>query len=81
MSDLPRLHTAAEVAEALGCTEHYVLVQCRAERWPHRKLARGAKAFTDDDYARVLELIAAKTRDQAPRPLLTRRSAASRRAS
>lgn len=59
MSDLPRLHSAAEVAEALGVSEDYVKRQCRQQVWPHRRLSRGRVGFTAEDYARVLELVAA----------------------
>lgn len=70
MSELERLHTVAQVAEALGpdVTERYVLDQCRKGVWPHRRLARGRRAFTAADYAQILELVAAEPNStEAPR--------------
>jgi hypothetical protein len=65
---LQRLHSVAEVAEALGETERFVKDHCRAGLWPHRRGARGRISFTAEDYARVLELIAADvTTEQSPR--------------
>lgn len=64
MSALPRLHPAAEVAEALGQSERYVLDRARSGAWPHRKGARGAVLFSNEDYLQVLELIAVPV--QAP---------------
>lgn len=60
---IQRLYTVAEVAEALGpsATERYVTQKCRTGGWPHRRLARGAIGFTAEDYAAVLDLIAAPT--------------------
>ena len=72
---LPRLHSVTEVAEALNETERYVKDQCRRNVWPHRRLARGRVAFTDDDYTRVLELIAADAESKPePRVALAPRS-------
>jgi hypothetical protein len=56
-SPLPRLHTVEDVAAALRETPRYVREKARLREWPHRRLARGAVAFTDDDFAQVLELI------------------------
>jgi hypothetical protein len=65
---LQRLHSAEEVAEAIGETPNYVKAKCRAKQWPHRRGARGRVSFTADDYARVLELIAADvTAQESPR--------------
>lgn len=62
---LPRLHSAAEVAEALGMTERYVTEKARNGEWPHRKGPRGVALFSDEDYRQVLELIAAPVVAQA----------------
>lgn len=56
MSGLPQVFTAAEVADALGQTEHYVTRQARTGKWPHIRVARGAIRFTQDDVDAVLEL-------------------------
>lgn len=55
-SGLPRLFTPSEVAEALGQSENYVLAQCRAGRWPHVRVARGAIRLSRDDYDQVVQL-------------------------
>lgn len=55
---LEPLHTATEVAEALGVTPYFVRQQCRKHLWPHRRLTRGQVGFTAADYAQVLELTA-----------------------
>jgi excisionase family DNA binding protein len=75
---LPRLYTPAEAAEALRVGENYVLTQCRAGRWPHVRVARGAIRLTADDVARVVELCRAEaasaTRpDSQQAPLAARR--------
>lgn len=57
MTALPALHTAADVAAALGATDHYVKERCRRHEWPHRRMARGEVRFTADDYAQILELV------------------------
>lgn len=73
---LPRLHTVSDVAEALGQTERYVREKARLREWPHRRLARGAVAFSDDDYAAVLELCRVEaSAPAAPRLALAPRSA------
>lgn len=66
---LPRNHSAAEVAHALGESERYVLDKCRAREWPHRRGARGRATFTADDFARILELIAEPEAAPTPRGL------------
>lgn len=64
---LPRLHTAAEVAQALRQTERFVREKARQGVWPHRRGARGAPLFSDENYARILELMAVPERAQ-PEP-------------
>jgi hypothetical protein len=54
---LSRLHTVAEVAEALGESQRYVKEKARLREWPHRRGARGQVHFTDEDYAEVLRLM------------------------
>ena len=73
---LPRLHTVADVAQALGVAERYVREKARLRQWPHRRLARNAVAFSDEDYAEVLELIRAEvTEPEELRLALAPRSA------
>jgi len=74
---LPQLHDVAAVARALGCSERYVSDKARRREWPHRRLARGHVAFTDDDYAAVLELVRAAV---APPPTVPRIALAPRSA-
>jgi prophage antirepressor-like protein len=64
---LEPLHTAADVAQALGQTERYVKDRCRRREWPHRRLARGEVGFTAEDYAKILELTAIPA-EQEPNP-------------
>lgn len=66
---LQRLHSVEEVADAIGETPNYVKAKCRAREWPHRRGARGRVHFTTEDYARVLELIAADVTAEAPERL------------
>lgn len=66
---LPRVRSVEEVADALGETGRFVKDKCRAREWPHVKLGRGRIAFTDEQYARVLELIATPVEDTTPRGL------------
>jgi hypothetical protein len=56
---LPHLHTAAEVADALGFSEEYVKRLARRREWPSRRGPRGRPMFSDSDVAQILELIAA----------------------
>ncbi len=53
---LQRLHSATEVAEALGQTENYVREQCRRRAWPHVRLARGRVGFTGEDFTEIVRL-------------------------
>lgn len=55
---LPALISVADVADALGETEHFVKQRCRRHEWPHRRLGRGRVAFTAADYLQILALIA-----------------------
>ncbi len=72
---LDRLHTAAEVAEALGQTENYVREQCRRRAWPHVRLARGRVGFTDEHFAEIVRLCSvAPTTEPAQRFALAPRS-------
>lgn len=68
---LPRLFRPAEVAEALQQSENYVLMQCRAGRWPHCRVARGAIRLTAEDFARVIELCRAPADEAQSASLLT----------
>lgn len=74
---LPPLHSVADVAQALGQTERYVKEKARLREWPHRRLARGVVAFSDDDYAAVLQLlrVEAEPASASPRLVLAPRSA------
>lgn len=63
---LEPLHTAAEVADALGVTEYFVKQQCRKHLWPHRRLSRGQVGFTTADYAEVLDLTASPVEKDEP---------------
>lgn len=71
---LPRLHTVTEVAEALQQTEHYVAQQARKGRWPHKRGARGAVLFADEDVAKVIELLHRDAASDEPATFLTARS-------
>jgi hypothetical protein len=55
-SELPRLYTAAEVAEALRCSTWWVQEQARRGRVPHCKVA-GAPRFTAEHYAAIVRLL------------------------
>jgi hypothetical protein len=75
MSDLPRLHSVAEVAEALGQPESFVMAKCRSKEWPHTRGSRGRVGFTDQHYAAVLELMSVQPADRpAPRMAFAPRS-------
>ena len=56
-SALPRLHSVADVAAALGQTERYVREKARLREWPHRRLGRNEAWFSDEDIAAVLDLV------------------------
>jgi hypothetical protein len=53
---LPHLRTVAEVAEALGESQHFVKEKCRLKEWPHWRGSRGRVGFTDQHFAEIVEL-------------------------
>jgi hypothetical protein len=55
-SNLPRLYTAAEVAEALRCSTWWVQEQVRRRRVPYCEVAGGCR-FTVEHYAVILRLL------------------------
>lgn len=67
MTGLPRLFTAAEVAEALRVTEYYVEQQTLRRAWPHRRGPRGVRLFTAEDVAAITDLMAQQV-ENAPAP-------------
>src|SRR3954452_919888 len=56
VSELPRLYTAAEVAEALRCSTWWVQEQVRRGRVPYCEVA-GSCRFTAEHYAVILRLL------------------------
>ena len=56
MTDLPRLRTVTEVADALGESEHFVKEKCRLKEWPHWRGSRGRVGFTDQHFAEIVAL-------------------------
>jgi hypothetical protein len=63
-SELPRLYTAAEVAEALRCSTWWVQEQVRRGRVPYCEVAGGPR-FTAEHYAAILRLLERQPADQA----------------
>ena len=55
-SGLPRLYTAAEVAEALRCSTWWVQEQVRRGRLPYCEVAGGCR-FTAEHYDVILRLL------------------------
>lgn len=66
MTGLQRLHSVEDVAAALGVTPYYVKQQCRRRAWPHRRPNRNQIAFSDADFAQILEITAEPVADTAP---------------
>ncbi len=72
---LPSLRTVAEVAAALGETEHFVKAKCRRRDWPHWRGSRGRVGFTDEHFAEIVRLSSVDvTADPAQRFALAPRS-------
>lgn len=53
----PHVHSAAEVAEILNCTERWLLSRVRNGSFPGRKIG-GAIRFSHDDIDSILEACA-----------------------
>src|SRR3954470_51186 len=64
-SDLPRLYTAAEVAEALRCSTWWVQEQVRRGRVPYCEVAGGCR-FTAEHYAVIVRLLERLPREEFP---------------
>src|SRR3954467_1471724 len=62
---LPRLYTAAEVAEALRCSTWWVQEQVRRGRVPYCEVAGGCR-FTAEHYALILGLLERLPREEFP---------------
>jgi hypothetical protein len=62
-SELPRLYTAAEVAEALRCSTWWVQEQVRRGRVPYCEVA-GSCRFTAEQYAVILRLLERLPREE-----------------
>ncbi|MGX9921750.1 DNA-binding protein [Streptomyces sp. NPDC002248] len=72
MSALPKLHTADEVADALGVSAWWVQEQARRERVPVTRAA-GSYRFTDRQFQQLLALL-----EQPAAPPVTRTTAGRR---
>ncbi|MFI1466186.1 helix-turn-helix domain-containing protein [Streptomyces wuyuanensis] len=55
IAGLPQLHSAADVAQALGCSEWWVKEQARRGRIPFTKPA-GSYRFTDEHFAEIMRI-------------------------
>src|SRR4051812_33771446 len=64
-SDLPRLYTAAEVAEALRCSTWWAQEQVRHGRVPYCEVA-GSCRFTAEHYAVIVGLLERLPREEFP---------------
>ena len=60
---LPRLYTAAEVAEALRCSTWWVQEQVRRGRVPYCEVAGGCR-FTAEHYAVIVRLLERLPREE-----------------
>jgi hypothetical protein len=63
--ELPRLYTAAEVAEALRCSTWWVQEQVRRDRVPYCEVAGGPR-FTAEHYAAILHLLERQPANEPP---------------
>ena len=63
-SELPRLFTAAEVAEALRCSTWWVQEQARRGRVPYCEVAGGYR-FSAEHYAAIVRLLERQPTDPA----------------
>lgn len=63
---IPALHTPADVATALGCSEWWVREQARQRRFPHIRAAGGAIRFTDAHVGVILSGLERPAIDAVP---------------
>jgi Helix-turn-helix domain len=75
-ADLPRVYTAAEVAEALRCSKWWVLEQVRRGRIPCYGDVAGGYRFSVEHVATILRLRERRPVEAAPAPEAERRKAA-----
>ncbi|GIE93320.1 DNA-binding protein [Paractinoplanes rishiriensis] len=65
---LPRLYTAAEVAEALRCSTWWVQEQVRQRRFPYEEIA-GSCRFSAEHYAVILRVCEVLPAEELPTPV------------